>query len=171
MSAVYSVVLVVTRAFFVIIPMGFISQYTMDLVGRSDGLRPGKQLRVATVVAILLALPCMAWMQHVNRTRTVTREMLWSYGSPDPKYPLAEHILFTFANYPDHHVGIYSTDLGPYLESLPTNHVQVTFAVNYDMGDVLGFHEVQIGTLNHWNAVWGYYGVQGDGNTSPWDDP
>jgi hypothetical protein len=162
---------VITRAFFVVAPMGFLSQYVMNRVGQGKGSSgPEKSFRIALVVVILFALPCMAWMQRLNGTRTMTRERIWSYGPPSAEFPGAKHCMLTFVDYPAHSVGIFSKGLGAYLESLPNNRVMVSFEVGYDMGHAGGFNAIQIGTLRHWDNLGGYYGAQGNESVPPWPE-
>jgi len=98
-------------------------------------------------------------------------DMSWRYGEPSVQWPLSKHIIFTYKGHPNRYVGIYSPDLGDYLESLPEGYVRVVFVVDYELtGEVLSFHEIQIGNLTSWENDWGYSGVKGDDVPPPWID-
>jgi hypothetical protein len=106
----------------------------------------------------------------VNVTTEESFEMIWRY-EPFPQRPDLRHIILTFADFPNYYVGIYSSDLGQYLERLPSGRVKVVFAVTRDLGDVRGYQEVQIGDLRSWNASGGHGGRTGNyrpGEPTPW---
>jgi hypothetical protein len=106
----------------------------------------------------------------VNVTTLEPFEMTWR-NEPDPQRPDLGHIILTFVNFPNYYVGIYSSDLGRYLESLPTDRVTVVFAVTRDLGDVRGYQEVQIGDLRSWHAGGGHGGRSGNyrpDEPTPW---
>jgi hypothetical protein len=89
-----------------------------------------------------------------------TREVLAAGNAPGR---------FTFPKYPDHGIGIYSSDLGDYLESLSGGTAPVVFRVSYHLWTMSGFQEIQIGELPHWRAESSYFRAGGNG-PSPWDD-
>ena len=98
--------------------------------------------------------------------------MTWHYGEPAKEWPSSKHIIMTFVDYPNHHVGMYSPDLANYLDSLAEKQVPVAFEVTYTpLGEMQGYHEVQIGALTHWKSEWGYGGTQDDYKPSPWETP
>jgi hypothetical protein len=127
--------------------------------------------RVAIAIASLVFMTAAGfWAAFpfvTGAKRIVTHDMQWSYREPAAEYPGADHILLTFADYPGHHIGIYSKDLADYLERLPSNDVQVTFEVVLDFGSTRGFSELQIGELRQWDSQFSYAGSDGS-SASPW---
>lgn len=153
-----SVPIVIHYAFYVMVPMGFISQYVMSTAGRTDRNPPGWVFGVLTSSSVVLGLACMAWFKQLDGTRIVTYEMNWSYGPPAAQCGGTRHILLRFVSFPSDSIGICSQNLATYLESLPSNKVPVTFEVTYDLRSVRVFHEVR-----------SYYQTQGQRDRSPWD--
>jgi len=70
----------------------------------------------------------------VGQDSYITKEMTWGYGEPVAELPSAKHVMLTFVEYPEVFVGMYSDDLGGYLESLPTKKVKVRFKISYVFG-------------------------------------
>jgi len=117
--------------------------------------------------------------------------MTWRYGDPAKEWPSAKHVILTFVEHPDHYIGIYSSDLGDYLETLPSRRVRVVFEVSPVFGGMDGadwisplkildlvigrlrgniwYHEVQIGNLTHWRSDFSYGGHNGNLESSPWE--
>jgi len=95
--------------------------------------------------------------------------MTWTYGEPAEQWPEARHVILSFVDYPNHHVGIYSNDLGDYLDKLTTESVSVTFRVHRQFGCVSSYSEISIGALQHWDVQGGYGGGEGGYPASPWD--
>lgn len=167
---VFAIPTVIHSAFYVVIPLGFISQYVMERVGRNGQVIPGLAFPLITLAVTILALGCGAWIKQLDGTRIVTRVMSWGYGPPVVQCPPGtKHIILRFVNFPDHAIGVCSRDLGRYLESLPTHEVAVTFELRYDVRSMTGFHEAKIGDLTKWDDEWGYYQEGGEGKRSPWD--
>ena len=103
--------------------------------------------------------------------RRMTFDMEWRYGDPSKEWPNSKRVILTFAEYPKHHIVIYSPDLGAHLESLPGKRVPVTFEATYDaMGKMREYKTLQIGDLAHWRSDWEYGGSSGDYVPSPWKD-
>ena len=98
--------------------------------------------------------------------------MRWSYGEPKRDWPMARHVILRFVAFPNHRIGIYSDDLGEYLEALGTEFVDVTFRLTYDKSSntVVGTNCRAIGELTEWQQHYSYSGVSGDAKPSPWDD-
>ena len=166
---IFAIPTVIHTAFYIVIPMGFISQYVMDRVGRVGQARTGLAFPLTTLVVIILCLSCGAWIKQLDGTRTVTREMSWSYGPAAVQcQPGTKHIILRFADYPNHAIGICSRDLAQYLESLPTNKIAVTFELWYDVRRMRGFREVKIGNLTKWDDEWSHYQIVGESKPSPW---
>lgn len=139
---------------------------------------------LATLVGLL------AWAA-AGANRRLKFEMTWRYGPPAKEWPASKHIILTFVEFPDHYVGIYSPDLGDYLESLPSDRVRVVFEVSPVFGGMHGgdwvnpvklfdlvvgrlrghvwYNTVQIGTLTRWRSDGGYGGSRGNPRPSPWD--
>ncbi len=107
----------------------------------------------------------------VFEKKTATFPMRWSYGDAAPQWPGTNHVLLKFADFPNHHIGIYSKDLGEYLEKLGKDTVDVTFEVTYDksLKSIPSYNQVDIGGMTHWQDSFSYGGVQGDEKPSPWD--
>jgi len=146
--------------------------------------------RIAILALTFLVVACMAWMV-AGANRRVVHEMTWQYGEPAPEWPSAQHVVLTFVEYPDHYVGIYSSDLGDYLETLPGSRVRVEFEVSPVFGGMHGadwinplkildlvigrlrgsvwYHEVRIGNLTQWRSAFSYSGHKGNVKPSPWD--
>lgn len=122
---------------------------------------------VSVAVLVLLAL---IYATNVDVERHESFEMTWSYEEGSAQNPQARHIILRFVDYPNHYVGIWSSDLGNYLEKLPSNRVRVVFQVTRDFGKVRGFQEIQIGDLKGWHSSGGHAGRTGDASApSPWD--
>lgn len=141
---------------------------------------------IATFIASSLRRPKLAWsllggilvtsiafwvsmtlFTNVRREQTV--DMTWEYGRAEAIYPAAENIVLRFKRDPNQYVGIVSKDLGPYLETLPSREVTVTFNVTRDFGRVRGFMETKIGQRTTWQSSWGYAGSTGNATVSPFD--
>lgn len=96
-------------------------------------------------------------------------DMTWTYGKPDDQWPEAKHIVLKFVDHPSQVVGIYSEDLGNYLDNLDTDTVPVTFRVHRQLGCVSSYSVIKIGDLQHWDDQGGYGGGEGGDPASPWD--
>jgi len=97
----------------------------------------------------------------------VDERMTWSYGNP-PEGSTRAHIVLRFLDYPDHVVGIYSSDLGEKLQSLRESVVDVRFLVTTDFGTMRGFQVVQIGPFAQWDGQAEYSGTTDHANAPPW---
>jgi hypothetical protein len=142
---------------------------------------------------LAIIIPCLillAWT-FAPANRHVIRRMTWHYVEPWPQWPSSKHVVFTFVDYPNDFIGIYSPDLGAYLERLPGRQVQVVFEVSpvfggmhgsdwinpiklleLDVGRLRGnvWHQaVEIGDLTHWHSDFSYSGREGSAEESPWD--
>jgi len=126
----------------------------------------------ATSLVTLAFVPSNAfWIAFALFTgvkREMAFDMGWSYGENSSSYPDADHIVLRFKSYPNQVVGIYSRNLGKYLETLPSHDVRVIFEVTLDFGKTRGFHEIQIGEVRSWDSVGGYAGADGFSEPSPW---
>jgi hypothetical protein len=126
----------------------------------------------AITLTSLVLVPSVAfWIAFALFTgvkREMAFDMEWSYGEKSQSYPDADNIVLRFKSHPNHEVGIYSRNLGKYLETLPSPDVRVVFQVTLDFGRTRGFHAVQIGELRSWDSVNGYAGVCGNSEPSPW---
>ncbi len=142
-------------------------------------------LGLVTLGVILAGWTC------AEANRRVERRMTWHYGEPAPQWPSAKHIVLTFVDYPHEFVGVYSPDLGPYLESLRSRQVQVVFEISPVYGGMHGidwinpvklldlgvgrvrgtvwYNAVQVGDLTRWRSDFSYGGRKGIGRGSPWD--
>ncbi len=109
-----------------------------------------------------------------NSTDKKTRvfKMNWKYGDPSPEWPDAKHIILSFVKYPNHVVGIYSNDLGKYLESLKAGEIEVKFEVTTDKlsGQMMSYHVAEIGRAESWQSYNSYGGTAGEAKPSPWDE-
>ena len=145
--------------------------------------------RIAIIGLTFLVIVFMAWVV-AGANRRVVQEMTWRYADPAKEWPSAKHVVLTFVGYPDHYIGIYSPDLGDYLESLPNNRVRVVFEVSPVFGGMHGadwisplkifdlvigrlrgtvwYHEVRIGDLTKWHSDFSYGGHNGNLESSPW---
>jgi len=145
--------------------------------------------RIAIIGLTFLVVAFMAWVV-AGANRRVIHEMTWRYGDPAKEWPSAKHVILTFVEHPDHYIGIYSPDLGSYLESLPGHRVRVVFEVSPVFGGMRGpdwinpfkildlvigrlrgsvwHHEVQIGDLTKWRSDFSYGGHEGNSDASPW---
>lgn len=98
----------------------------------------------------LLAMVLLAWT-FVPANYHVVHNMTWRYAEPAAQYPASKHIVLTFEKYPNEYIGIYSPDLGRYLESLPDHRVEVLFEVSPVLGGMHGsdwFNPVKLVKLN-----------------------
>lgn len=155
MTPVLGIWLVVYQAFYVVIPMGLVSQGVMARVGR--GSRPTQDRRFwrfASIV-VLASLGLMVWIKQKDGVHHVTRTMSWRIGEEDPSHR-ARHVVLTFVDHRDEYIGIYSDDLAKYLESRSPGTVPVSFEVTYRLRSMSGYHETQIGELTQWSAIDGY---------------
>ena len=146
--------------------------------------------RVAILALTFFGVAFLVWLA-LGANRQVPHEMIWEYGEPAKEWPAAKHVVLTFAEYPDYYIGIYSSDLGNYLETLPSHRVRVVFEVSPVFGGMHGadwmnplkvldlavgylrgnvwYHEVRIGDLTKWHSDFSYGGHQGNPGPSPWD--
>lgn len=142
------------------------------------------------LLSVLLALIFQSWIA-AQANRRVTRQMSWRYAEPSPRWPSSKHILLTFTDFPDESVGIYSRDLGGYLERLPDGQVPVVFEASPVFGGMHGrdwinplkyleldvgwlqgnrwYHAVQIGALTRWHSDFSYGGRRGTALAPSWD--
>ena len=103
--------------------------------------------------------------------RRMTFDMEWRYGESSKEWPNSQRVILTFAEYPKHHIVIYSPDLGAHLAPLKGKRVPVTFDATYDaLGKMREYQTLQVGDLTHWRSDWEYGGAQGDYVPSPWKD-
>ena len=151
-------------------------------------VRAGVKIAGILVVAAIVGL--IAWAA-AGADRRKSFEMTWRYGPPAKEWPACKHIILTFTKFPDHYIGIYSPDLGDYLESLPSDRVRVVIEVSPAFGGMHGadwvnpfrwfelvvgrlrsrvWHKVaQIGELTRWRSNGGYSDTSGNPRSSPWD--
>ncbi len=87
--------------------------------------------------------------------REETHPMIWSYATDDEGRADRTHILLEFEEHPGWVSRIRSRDLGPYLESLGTDRVPVTFLVTRDLGRMRSFIETRVGALTTWDDLGG----------------
>lgn len=124
--------------------------------------------RVLAVTVLTVAVSFWVIFPFVTGVeRVIAHDMQWSCRDPSDEFPGADHIRLTFKSHPDHFIGIYSRDLGDYLETLPSKDVRVRFRVTQDFGKARGFSAVQIGDRRQWDAQWSYAGSDG-AKDSPW---
>lgn len=145
--------------------------------------------RIAILGLTILVVAFTAWVV-AGANRRAVHEMTWRYGEPAKEWPSAQHVVLTFVGYPDHYIGIYSSDLGDCLETLPSRRVRVVFEVSPVFGGMHGadwinplkifalvigrlrgnvwYHEVQIGNLTRWRSDFSYGGHKGIYDPSPW---
>lgn len=113
--------------------------------------------RLAVTVAVVpTGASAVFWISMALFTgvhQTVTVPMTWSYGKALPKPPYMRVIELRFVSHPSAYVGIYSDELGRYLESLPGSEVEVQFDVTTDFGRTRGFRETRIGGLHSWDET------------------
>ncbi len=110
--------------------------------------------------------------RQVQLERHLGFPMVWRYGSIDTEWPDCRHVVFRFVDFPGHVLGIYSKDLGQYLESLGTNQVFLQFDVAYDPnGQLKRYRVAQIGDLTRWQSEFQYAGAEYYGGASPWTLP
>jgi hypothetical protein len=152
-------------AFYVAIPMGFLTQYLLNKVGRTGQAPSGRAFARLTFFVLVAAIPVNMWVSRTNGPRALLREMSWSYETTDRDKPGTRHVLLTFRECPEHAIGLFSLDVGNYLESLSTRNVPVEFQVWPRTGHMQHFRLVRIGALKKWKAVGGFYRV------SPHDSP
>ncbi len=129
--------------------------------------------RTAKAIAMAFVVVSITWWISVPLFTGVKRDMafdmVWSYGENSEGHPDPEHIVLSYKSQPNHFIGIYSRDLGKYLETLPSRDVRVVFQVTLDFGSTRGFHEIQIGDLRSWNSHGGYTGSRGlSSEPTPW---
>ena len=104
---------------------------------------------------------------RVHRPRVLLMD--WRIGPTSTDWPLSRHVILTFADFPNHHIGVYSSDLAEYLESQPAARVPVIFELTYDeTGSFESERPIQIGELTTWRAAWDYAQTDGDSDPSPW---
>ena len=116
-------------------------------------------------VFILTQFPI--WKGFVGVEKYTTFKMKWSYAEASPVHPDSKHIILRFVKYPNDQIGIYSKDLGPYLESLSGEVVNVEFRTTWDFGKLRGYRQTKIGSLTQWHSSWGYGGVSSNNFLSP----
>ena len=116
----------------------------------------------------LMTLGFAAWFALTGVTSVATYGMTWSNGDPSRNQAGERHVILRFADFPNHHIGIYSSELAAYLESLPTPSVNVEFEITRDFGFVREYHAVRIGTLTEWQSGSSYSGHYGGYDPAPW---
>jgi hypothetical protein len=156
---------------------------TIHKIGRNSGCSCGRRkkyklpathrqpkLRYAVALISLLLMPALSGCRATQR---VTYDMDWEYAPPDkpapPQLPGAKHIVLRYADFPHFYEGIYSADLGPYLESLPSHRVRVEIQVTREFGCLRGYHLVRVGDRDFKDGT-GHSGSTAlAGEPSPWD--
>ena len=163
-----------TIVYFIIMGAG-LAIVLLGVWSRRNWVRPDRPLgfikrNIGWVSIISLLAAWVFFALNVGVERRESFEMTWKYADPSPRQPNSKHIVLNFVDFPNHYIGIWSSDLGPYLETLPSKRVRVVFVVTRDFGSVRGYQEVQIGELRKWNSSGGYGGRSGDASLpSPWD--
>lgn len=95
--------------------------------------------------------------------------MTWEI-KPDPANAMREpEVVFTFVDFPGHHIGEHSGELAAHLRQLGEQPVNVAFEVTSDYGRVRGFDGVEIAGLRGWKSEWSYAGSSGSSGESPWE--
>jgi hypothetical protein len=144
----------------------------VGIAGAVAALTSGRRRRWALVITLLILILSVVFWGSLFLFTGVKREigfdMTWSYGNPAEHCPQSKHIILRFKCCPNHAVGIYSPDLGDYLETLPSHDVHVVFEITTDFGRMRGFNELQIAGLRSWQTCDSYYSVSGDSEPSPW---
>jgi hypothetical protein len=148
------------------LPFLFLGVWALRRVTRPEP--PWAARNVAFWSLPIMALGFAAWFGFTGVTSNVTYPMTWSYGDPSSNEAGERHVVLRFADFPNHHVGFYSSELAKYLESLPTPRINVEFEITRDFGDVRGYHAVRIGTLTEWQSGSSYGGHSGDNDPAPW---
>lgn len=153
-----------------IIANAIVVMCALVLAGLEARRREGRAFALG--LSLLVVIPSVAyWSAFALWTdfkREMTFNMTWSVAKASTSYPNADHILLRFESFPNHFIGIYSTDLRTYLETLPSNDIEVTFVVTTDFGRTRGYNPIRIGELTSWNASGGYGGTAGGNLPSPW---
>ena len=160
-------------AFFSLVPLLVLANGLVVLVATAIVVKVRRRNRAASKLILgVVLIPSLAWWIAFVSFTGVTREMAfdmdWSYGGSAQGYPAGQHIVLRFKSHPNHYVGIFSEDLGGYLETLPSRDVRVVFEVTTDFGRTRGFHEIQVGDKRSWSQLSGYAGVRGCSDPSPW---
>ena len=133
-----------------------------------DRLRLNKLVSLAILVGIYISSVVGTWKLCVDVQRMVTFPMTWTFEEPSQEWPKSKHIVLRFKDFPNHKVGIYSQDLGKYLDSQETKYVDVTFRTKWDFGQFRSYYQIKIGDLENWQSDWGYGGCDGEYEPSPW---
>jgi hypothetical protein len=160
-------------AFFSLVPLILLANWLVVLAATAIALKVGRRNPTASrwILAFVL-VPSILWWIVFHSFAGVTKEMAfdmeWSYGGPSRGYTARQHIVLRFKSHPNHFVGIFSEDLGGYLETLPSRDVTVVFDVTTDFGRTRGFHQTQVGDRRSWSHLGGYAGSRGDSDPSPW---
>ena len=159
--------------FFNLVTLIVLANGLVVLMAIAIAVRVGRRNRAASkwILAVVMVSSLIWWIAFCSFTG-VTREMAfdmeWSYGGPSQGHSSRQHVVLRFKSHPNHYVGIFSEDLGGYLETLPSRDVRVVFEVTTDFGRMRGFHETQIGGKQSWTQLGGYAGVSGSSDPSPW---
>ena len=160
-------------AFFSLVPLIVLANGLVVLVATAIAVRVGRRNRAASkrILAVVLVPSLIWWIAFISFagvTREMGFDMEWSYGGPSQGHSSRQHVVLRFKSHPNHYVGIFSADLGGYLETLPSRDVRVVFEVTTDFGRTRGFHETQVGDRRSWIHLGGYAGVSGSSDPSPW---
>lgn len=160
-------------AYFSLVPLILIANLLVGLVAAAIAGGIARRNRTASrwILTVVLVLSLGWWLAFslfTGVTREMAFDMEWSYGLPDRGYIARHHIVLRFKSHPDHFVGMFSDDLGAYLETLPSRDVRVVFEVTTDFGRTRGFHQTQIGDRRSWSHVGGYAGSKAGATSSPW---
>jgi hypothetical protein len=146
-------------------------------------------IKIAAVLVLAATVGLVAWGAGANQRKSF--EMTWRYGPPAKEWLASKHVILTFVKFPDHYIGIYSQDLGDYLESLPSDRVRAVFELSPIFGGMHGadwdnpfrlfefvpgrlrgrvwYNVVQIGEVTRWRSDGGYGGTSANPRFSPWD--
>ena len=126
-----------------------------------------RYLALAGVSVLYLASVSAVWRTFVGRQTEQAFWMTWVNKGDQNDYR-APHIVLEFVDFPEHHVGIFSSDLANRLQRLARDRVQVKFEMTSSFGCFVGFRETEIGGLTRWNSAFEYTGAGGQYDPSPW---
>jgi len=101
-----------------VISMWFLIHFRWSKRTKTLGLM--KPLIYIIFFGIFIITQITIWKGFIGIEKNTTFEMAWSYAEISPSWPDSKHIILKVVKYPNHQIGIYSNNLGDYLESLPT---------------------------------------------------
>ncbi|HUG43945.1 MAG TPA: hypothetical protein VMN76_06865 [Acidobacteriota bacterium] len=138
----------------------------------TKGYRAAERKTFATPVVFLMYVFSIfvVWNVFIDQKSSRTFLMTWVDKGSTNQYRQPE-IVLRFVDYPNHSIGIFSSDLKGYLRSYSKSELPVGFEIRSDFWCMRGYNAKRIGDLENWTSAWGYSGSEGaDASPNPWPE-